>query len=62
GQGGILSFPSGWYLAFYVLIALAILAKGPVGIVLPGLIIGSFLLYLGNLGQVLREMSAVVGF
>ncbi len=37
-----------WYLAFYVLSALAVLAKGPVGIVLPGLIIGAFLLYLGN--------------
>ncbi|GAB1541475.1 glycosyltransferase family 39 protein [Scytonema sp. NUACC21] len=45
-----------WYLVFYVLIALAILTKGPVGIVLPGLIIGAFLLYLGNGRQVLQEM------
>lgn len=50
-----------WYLAFYVLIALAILAKGPVGIVLPGLIIGSFLLYLGKALEVLREMRALLG-
>lgn len=50
-----------WYLAFYLLIAGAILAKGPVGIVLPGLIIGAFLLYLGNLVQVLREMRVVLG-
>lgn len=50
-----------WYLAFYVLIALAILTKGPVGIVLPGLIIGSFLLYLGNAFEVLREMRALLG-
>ena len=50
-----------WYLAFYLLIALAILAKGPVGIVLPGLIIGSFLLYIGNLLPVLREMRCLRG-
>ncbi|NET56992.1 MAG: glycosyltransferase family 39 protein [Symploca sp. SIO2E6] len=52
---------SNWYLAFYFLIALAILAKGPVGIVLPGIIIGSFLLYLGKLREVLREMQIVRG-
>lgn len=50
-----------WYLAFYVLIAAAILAKGPVGIVLPGLVIGLFLLYLGNALEVLREMRVFLG-
>ncbi|PIG94440.1 glycosyltransferase family 39 protein [Gloeocapsopsis sp. IPPAS B-1203] len=50
-----------WYLAFYVLVALAILAKGPVGIVLPGIIIGLFLLYVGKLSEVLREMRIVWG-
>lgn len=50
-----------WYLAFYVLIALAILTKGPVGLVLPALIIGAFLLYLGNSREVLREMRPVRG-
>jgi len=45
-----------WYLAFYILSALAVLAKGPVGIVLPGLIIASFLLYLGKAKEVLQEM------
>ena len=50
-----------WYLAFYVLIALAVLTKGPVGIVLPVLIIGSFLLYLGNALVVLREMRLLLG-
>lgn len=50
-----------WYLAFYVLSALAVLAKGPVGIVLPGLIIGAFLLYLGNGREVLREMAFLRG-
>jgi 4-amino-4-deoxy-L-arabinose transferase-like glycosyltransferase len=50
-----------WYLAFYVLIALAVLAKGPIGIVLPGLIIGSFLLYVGKVREVLREILLVRG-
>lgn len=51
----------GWYLAFYVLVALAILAKGPVGIVLPGLTIGAFLLYLGKVREVWREMRPILG-
>lgn len=50
-----------WYIAFYVFIALAILAKGPVGLVLPVLGIGAFLLYLGNFKQVLLEMRPVRG-
>lgn len=50
-----------WYLAFYVLSAFAVLTKGPVGIVLPGLIIGSFLFYLGNWREVLQEMQVVRG-
>ncbi|ARV59679.1 glycosyltransferase [Nostocales cyanobacterium HT-58-2] len=50
-----------WYMAFYVLIAGAILTKGPVGIVLPGLIIGIFLLYLGNAKEILREMRPLTG-
>ncbi len=54
-------FPNKWYLAFYVLIALAILTKGPVGIVIPALIIGSFSLYVGNFRQLLREMRPVSG-
>jgi 4-amino-4-deoxy-L-arabinose transferase-like glycosyltransferase len=54
-------FPNKWYLTCYVLIALAILAKGPVGIVLPALIIGSFGLYLGNFRQLWREMRPLSG-
>jgi 4-amino-4-deoxy-L-arabinose transferase-like glycosyltransferase len=50
-----------WYLAFYVLSALAVLTKGPVGIVLPGLIIGAFLLYVGRLREVFKEMRIVRG-
>lgn len=52
---------SRWYLAFYLLSALAVLAKGPVGIVLPGLIILAFLLYMGNLRSVLSEMKLLRG-
>ncbi|WP_421656453.1 ArnT family glycosyltransferase [Leptothermofonsia sp. ETS-13] len=50
-----------WYFTFYLLIALAILTKGPVGIVLPGLTIGSFVLYVGNWRAVLREMHLLQG-
>lgn len=45
-----------WYLAFYILVALAVLTKGPVGIVLPVLIIGAFLIYLKQGRIVLKEM------
>ncbi|MEM9447452.1 MAG: glycosyltransferase family 39 protein [Cyanobacteria bacterium P01_E01_bin.6] len=50
-----------WYLSFYVLSALAVLAKGPVGIVLPGLIIIVFVLYTGTLWRVFREMQLLLG-
>lgn len=54
-------FPSPWYLAFYILLALAVLTKGPVGIVLPGLIILAFLIYLGQLKTVIQQMGVVWG-
>lgn len=50
-----------WYLAFYILMALAVLTKGPVGLVLPGLIIGIFLIYMGNAKTVLQEMQLLRG-
>lgn len=50
-----------WYLICYVLLAFGVLTKGPVAIVLAGLIIGGFLLYLGKLREVLREMPLVWG-
>ncbi|BAY25065.1 glycosyl transferase family protein [Calothrix sp. NIES-2100] len=53
--------PNKWYLACYVLIAGAILTKGPVGIVLPGIIIGAFVLYQGKLREVWREMHVLLG-
>ncbi|WP_066425291.1 glycosyltransferase family 39 protein [Anabaena sp. 4-3] len=55
------TIPNKWYLACYVLIAGAILTKGPVGIVLPGIIIGAFLLYVGQLRTVIREMRLFFG-
>ncbi|MBW4614873.1 MAG: glycosyltransferase family 39 protein [Desmonostoc vinosum HA7617-LM4] len=54
-------FPNKWYLACYVLIAAAILTKGPVGIVLPVIIMAAFLLYLGKVTEVLREMHILLG-
>lgn len=54
-------FPNSWYLACYVLIAGAILSKGPVGIVLPVLIIGAFIIYVGNIRKVLKEMRIFTG-
>ncbi|MCU0525578.1 MAG: glycosyltransferase family 39 protein [Elainella sp. Prado103] len=50
-----------WYLAFWGLCGLAVLAKGPVGIVLPGLIIAAFGLYLGNWRSLLQEMPWLSG-
>lgn len=52
---------SRWYLVFYLFSALAVLTKGPVGIVLPGLIIVMFLAYTGQLKSVLREMRLLRG-
>jgi len=56
-----LGFPNRWYLGFYILTALAVLTKGPVGIVLPGLIILSFSFYVGKFWQVLQEMKILWG-
>jgi 4-amino-4-deoxy-L-arabinose transferase-like glycosyltransferase len=53
--------PNKWYLACYVLIAGAILTKGPVGIVLPGLIMIAFALYVGKFWQLWREMRPILG-
>jgi 4-amino-4-deoxy-L-arabinose transferase-like glycosyltransferase len=55
------SLPSIWFLACYGCIGLAILTKGPIGLVLPGLIIAGFLLYVGHFWQVLRSLRLVWG-
>ena len=50
-----------WYLAFYILISFAVLTKGPIGIVLPAIIIGSFALYVGNFYQIWQEINIWCG-
>jgi 4-amino-4-deoxy-L-arabinose transferase-like glycosyltransferase len=50
-----------WYIVSYILVGLAALTKGPVGIVLPGAIALVFLFYVGNLKPVLREMKLLWG-
>ncbi len=50
-----------WYFACYLFLGLAVLTKGPVGIVLPGMIIFTFLLYVGKLRQVMGEMRLLQG-
>ena len=55
------NFPNLWYIAFYIFLALAVLAKGPVGVVLPNLIIVPFLIYVGRFWQVIEEMKVLRG-
>ncbi|MEO1094259.1 MAG: glycosyltransferase family 39 protein [Cyanobacteria bacterium J06638_28] len=50
-----------WYLTSYGLMALAVLAKGPVGVVIPGMILVGFLLYVGELWTIWQEMHLVKG-
>jgi 4-amino-4-deoxy-L-arabinose transferase-like glycosyltransferase len=43
---GLKTTPSGWYVIFaYIAAAFAVLTKGPVGLVLPGLIVCSFIVF-----------------
>lgn len=49
------------YFAFYMFAALAVLAKGPIGIVLPILIIAGFLVYTKQWKTVLWEMQLIQG-
>ena len=48
-----------WYLVAPVFAAIAVLAKGPVGLLLPALAISIFLIYVGQFWQVLREIKLV---
>ncbi|WP_072621234.1 ArnT family glycosyltransferase [Spirulina major] len=54
-------WPSRWYLGCYGAMALAVLTKGPVGIVIPGLVILVFLFYTGNLFTVWQEAKVWSG-
>ena len=48
-----------WYLVAPVFAAIAVLAKGPVGLLLPALAISIFLIYVGQFWQVLREINLI---
>jgi 4-amino-4-deoxy-L-arabinose transferase-like glycosyltransferase len=61
GRSSTSPLPNRWYCGFYILSALAVLTKGPIGIVIPGLIIVSFLFYVGKLREVLQEMRIIIG-
>jgi len=50
-----------WYLAFYGFMGLAVLTKGPIGLVLPGLTVLAFTLYLGNCWQIFWESKPIRG-
>ncbi|MBI5406962.1 MAG: phosphatase PAP2 family protein [Nitrospirae bacterium] len=58
GEG---SAKRGWYWGLYLNMALAVLTKGPVGIVIPGLVILLFLFYTGRIREGLREMNLFSG-
>jgi 4-amino-4-deoxy-L-arabinose transferase-like glycosyltransferase len=48
-----------WYIAFPIFMAIAVLVKGPIGIILPVLGIGCFLIYVGKFWQVLAEIRPI---
>lgn len=50
-----------WYWGLYLNMALAVLTKGPVGIVIPGLVIILLLFYTGRIRKGLREMNLFSG-
>ena len=54
-------FPCRWYTACYLCTAGGVLTKGPIGFVLPGLVIFAFLLYMGKFWQIVQEMRLFLG-
>jgi 4-amino-4-deoxy-L-arabinose transferase-like glycosyltransferase len=52
---------SPWLWGFYICLSLAILTKGPAALVLVGVVLGSFTLYLGNWRRVLSELRWIQG-
>ena len=52
---------SRWYYGFYIFVALAVLDKGPVGAVIPGLVVTTFAIYLGQVRSLLKEIKLVWG-
>ncbi|MGK7957508.1 MAG: ArnT family glycosyltransferase [Crocosphaera sp.] len=56
-----LSIGKWWYIAYWVFMALGVLAKGPVALVLPGLTVIVFLLYVGRFIEVVKETPWLLG-
>lgn len=56
-----LSISRWWYIGYWVFMALGVLAKGPVALVLPGLTVITFLLYVGRFIEVVKETPWVLG-
>ena len=52
---------SRWYYGFYLFIALAVLDKGPVGVVIPGLVVTVFAGYVGQIRNLLKEIKLLRG-
>ncbi len=50
-----------WYYGFYLFMGLAVLDKGPVGIVIPGLIVTVFAAYIGQIRTLLKEIKLLQG-
>ena len=50
-----------WYIGYWVFMALGVLAKGPVALVLPGLTVIVFLLYVGRFIEVVKETPWLLG-
>ncbi|MDJ0845699.1 ArnT family glycosyltransferase [Crocosphaera sp.] len=50
-----------WYIAYWVFMALGVLAKGPVALVLPGLTVIVFLVYVGRFIEVVKETPWLLG-
>lgn len=56
-----LSIKSWWYVGYWVFMALGVLAKGPIAIFLPGIIVITFLLFVGRFVEVIRETPWMLG-
>ncbi|MBI5193664.1 MAG: phosphatase PAP2 family protein [Nitrospirae bacterium] len=50
-----------WYRCFFLFAGLSVLTKGPVGLVIPGMIIFIFLLIRGHIKKVLKEIGLTSG-
>ncbi|MDJ0658546.1 MAG: glycosyltransferase family 39 protein [Crocosphaera sp.] len=56
-----LSISRWWYIGYWVFMALGVLAKGPVALVLPGLTVIVFLVYVGRFIEVVKETPWLLG-